>query len=471
MPAEAIFDELDPVMIRWTMGGQAVGVAPAAWKDTLGGLEPGEGELRLLALTGQYLGLCVAPAPASALTAVPDIPPLALPILSGSLAGLARRCLKGLKEGGGQRDLVQLLAARGHAIHPADWMPSRHDDGVPDVYAPWRDWAERRAGQAEPAQDAHEDLTEANWSDWWPAARRIALARIRARDPARATALLAAKAASEGAETRLRLIECLIAGLSEADAAFLESLSADRAPKIKALAASLLARLGRGSGTGEDAAELAGFFELQTKGLLRRTRVLAARPVKTQAQRSRRDALFAQVDFGGFAEALGVPAEDLVTLWPLGSDANADSGFAMFAGQSAAGHIVDALCGRLLAEPTIAVPAILALRPRLDSGQRRACAHRLADSKGASFGSMLAIVGAGGELDDLIDTQPGKALLGAAPGEADIAPELRALALIASQAAARAALDRLTASGMTASDPRLDLLRLNAALDHSGVDA
>lgn len=471
MSAEAIFDQLDPVMTRWTMGGQAAGLAPAPWKDAFADADASERELCLLAITGQYLGLCVAPTPASALTAVPDIPPLALPLLPEAQASLARRCLKALKESNGQRDLIYLLAARGYAIHPADWMPSRNDDAVPDAYAPWRDWAERQAGTAAPTHDAHDELTEANWSDWWPAARRIALSQIRSHDPARATALLAAKAAGEGAEARLRLVECLLPGLSDADVPYLESLSSDRAPKIKALAASLLARLGRGTGTGEDATELASFFEFQTKGLLRRTRILVARPIKTPAQRSRRDMLFAQVDVESFARALGVSADDLVTLWPFGSDAHADYGFAVFAEQSAPAHIIDALSARLMAGSTIDVPVILALRPRLDDAQRGAFARRLLGATGGSFGAALSIIGAGAGLDGLIETQSGKALISAASGEAEIASEIRALALIASQAAARAAQDRLIGAGLTASDPRLDLLRLSAALNHSGVSA
>jgi hypothetical protein len=53
--AEAVFDQLDPVVTRWTMGGQAANLAPVGWKDVIGGPEAVEGELRLLALTGQYL--------------------------------------------------------------------------------------------------------------------------------------------------------------------------------------------------------------------------------------------------------------------------------------------------------------------------------------------------------------------------------------------------------------------------------
>jgi hypothetical protein len=466
--AEAIFDQLDPVITRWTMGGQAASLAPASWKDAIGGSDAAEGELRLLALTGQYLGLCVAPTPSSALAAIADIPALALRLLPATHAPLARRCLKALKESHEQRDLIRLLARRGYAIHPADWMPSRHDDAVPDAYAPWRDWAEAQAANTNTAQDAHDVLTEANWADWWPAARRNALAQIRAREPAGATALLAAKAAGESAEVRLALIQCLTVGLSDVDAPYLESLSTDRAPKIKALAASLLARLGRGSGSNDDATELAGFFEFQTKGLLRRTRILVPRPIKTPAQRNRREALFAQVDFTSFAQALGVSTDDLVALWPFGTDAQTDNGFAVLCEQTATDGAIALICDRLMRETTLDVSVILTLRPRLHDGHRDGFARRLLSATGGNFRAALAIAGAGTDMDGLIDTATGRALVSTASGDGDVTSELHALALIASQAAARGAMERLTKGGLLASDPRLDLLRLNAALTDNG---
>jgi Family of unknown function (DUF5691) len=465
---EAVFDQLDAVMTRWSMGGQAASLAPSHWKEAIGGSETAERELRLLALTGQFLSLCVVPTPSSALTEVAEIPPLPLPVLPATYASLARRCLVALKESHRQRDLIHLLATRGYAIHPADWMPSRHDDAVPDAYAPWRDWAEAQASQDKSAQDTPDILTESNWADWWPAARRIALAQIRAREPAQATALLAARAASESADVRLALIQCLISGLSDEDVPYLETLSTDRAPKIKALAASLLARLGRGSGSNEDATELAGFFEFQTKGLLRRTRILMSRPIKTPAQRSRREALFAQIDFVGFARALGLESDDLVSLWPFGSDGQADIGFATLCEQSATDAVIAALCARLMRETSLDLSLIFTLRSRLNGGQRDGFARRVLAASSGYFRSALAITGAGMDMEGLIDTAAGRALVAAASGEVDATAELHALGLIASQASARAAIERFTKSGLMASDPRLDLLRLNAALTDNG---
>jgi hypothetical protein len=467
--AEALFDQLDPVMTRWTMGGQAASVAPAAWKEVLGSAEPAEAELRLLALSGHYLDLLVVPTPATALQPCADIPQLALPLLPPEHAALARRCLKALKDGGQHRDLIHLLAGRGYAIHPADWMPSRHDDTVPDAYAPWRDWAEAQVAQSGAARDVDGDLTAENWDDWWPAARRVALTKLRARDPAGAVAVLAAKAGGEAADARLRLIECLIKGLSPGDIPYLESLAGDRAPKIKALAASLLARLGHGTATGEDATELAGFFEFQTKGLLRRTRVLVQRPIKTPAQRNRRDALFAQVDFISFARALDVDGEALISLWPFNGDTQADYGFAVMVEQSAPPAIPPLLFARLMEEATLDMQVFLAIKSRLDAGQCDRFARRLLGAKGGRFQMALQIVGPGMDMEGLMDSQPGQALIAAAKADAEISAEITALALIASQQAARQALTQLGLLGLMASDPRFDLLRLNAALTDTGA--
>jgi len=293
--AEAIYDALGPALTRWTMGGAAAPVAPPAWAAHLGE-DAGEAELRLLALSGQFLGVLVTPAPPEGLQPLPDVPALAMPALPETQRPLARRILRTVRDTGSRRDLLRFLAARGWTLHPGDWMPAASEEDVPDVYAPWRDWAEGSA-IARPATG--EQLTEQNWDDYWPAARNVALTALRRRDPAAAMALLAAKLGGESAEVRLRLVGLLATRLSDADRPFLESLAADRAPKVKALAAALLARLGHGSAVGEEAAELAGFFELQTKGLIRRTRVVAARQMKTPAQRSRRQALFEAVDLAG----------------------------------------------------------------------------------------------------------------------------------------------------------------------------
>lgn len=468
--AEAIYDALGAALTRWTMGGAAAPVAPTIWAAHLGN-EAGEAELRLLALSGQFLGVLVTPAPPEGLQALPDLPALGMPALPETQRPLARRILRNGRDAGARRDLLRFLAARGWTLHPGDWMPAAGEDDIPDVYAPWRDWADGST-VARPAAGA--GLTAENWDDYWPAARGTALTALRQRDPAAATALLSAKFGGESAEIRLRLVGLLGARLSDADRPFLESLATDRAPKVKALAAALLARLGYGSAVGEEAAELAGFFEVQTKGLLRRTRVVAARPTKTMAQRSRRQLLFEAVDLTGFAQALGHTPEELIAMWPWNDDRQIDHGLVGMAERSGSDGLVAALYDLLVGLGTVDVPAMLNLTPRLDATQRRGFAQKVMRASGGTFQMALAMTGGESPVDGAIDTNAGTALLGALKAEdaakrADLTAELHALGLLASRAAAQGALDRLARAGLLAADPRLDMLRLNAALENRGV--
>jgi hypothetical protein len=473
--AEAIFDGLGPVLTRWTMGGGAAMLAPSEWHADLGG-DPAEAELRLLALSGQFLGTLVTAEPQGELHALPDVPKLAMPPLPDTLRPLARRILEGLRETRWRRDLLALLAARGWVLHPGDWMPAANDEDSPDVYAPWRDWA-AGAAATDTARHAPEDsLTAETWDDYWPAARGVALSQLRRRDPAAATALFAARFGGENADARLRLLGLLATGLSDADRPFLESLAGDRAPKVKALAAALLARLGHGPALGEEATELAGFFELRTKGLLRRTRVIGVHPLKTTAQRTRRYTLFGAVDLGAFAAALGFAPDELVATWPWGEDPQADHGLIDMVERTGTDDLVAALCTLLGGAVRLDVSGILTLQPRLNTGQRDQLARQVLRATGGTFHTALGIVGGGAAIDGAIDTTAGAALLTAlgsaedAARRADLIAEIQALGLIASRTAAQAAIERLGRTGLLAADPRLDLLRLNAALDDALKD-
>lgn len=466
--AEAIYDALDGVLARWTMGG--VG-APAMkpWAALLGD-DPAEAELRLLALSGQFLGGMVVAAPGSALTALPDLPPLALPSLPDALRPLANRVLARDRDASRRRMLLDLLASRGHAMHPADWLPAVSDEEAPDLYAPWRDWAAGAAGtERGPAA-----LDTESWDDYGPAGRAAALTALRRQDPAAARILLEAKMGGEGAEARFRLLEALATGLSDADAAFLQTLHAgDRAPRVKVLAQTLLARLGRSEEAGgEDVTELAGFFEIQTKGLLRRTKIVAPKPIKTNAQRNRRFALLSSVDIAPFAAALGIASDDLCSMWSWGEDDQLDAGLVVMIERSAPDALVVRLLALLTGRGAATVHLMLLLAPRLDHAHRDAAAKLLL-AKGARFLDLLPFAGGTGSVDGAIAAPAGAALLAGlarkdedAPRPADLAEELHALGLIASTTAAREAIARLTAIGILAADPRLDMLRLNAALDH-----
>ena len=467
--AEAIYDALGQVLTRWTMGLPAAPSAPF-WKAELGE-EPVEAELRLLALSGQFLGMAVIAEPPTELRELPDLPALALPAMPATLRPLARRVLAA-GDARHKRDLAHFVAARGWTLHPADWMPAANDDDAPDVYAPWRAWAQAAAATVE--RRASGGLTAANWEDFWPAARKAALAELRGRDPAAARAVLEARFADEGADARLRMLAVTGQGLSEADVPFLEGIAAaDRAPKVKALAISLLARLGRGSAVGEDVIELAGFFAVGAKGLLRRTRTVTAQAIKTSAQRNRRQALFENADYSAFAAALGLSADELTAAWPWRDDADADWGVANMAGRSASDAIVAAIAEAQADYGSGNLQLLHQLTPRLTPVQCSAITGQLL-RRGRSYREALAVAGGGVNID-AVNNVPAEAAMIRALGVADarpgdIAPEMQALGMLASRAAAQRAYEGLVRSaGLLQADPRLDMIRLNAALEQRGV--
>ncbi|WP_294329804.1 DUF5691 domain-containing protein [uncultured Sphingomonas sp.] len=459
--ADAILDALGPVLTRWTMGGSATAVAPAAWRDVLGA-EAGEAELRLLALSGHVLGGLTIPEPIGEVRPLADIPVLARPPLPDPLRPRARRLLRQLRDASARRPLLDFLDSRGWTLHPGDWMP-RPSENVPGVYAPWQDWATASG----PPSSAPDLLNDENWEDFGPAARHAAFVALRRRDPAQAHALLAGKIAGETPDHRVRLLETLGTGLSDADRPLLEQLSGDRAPRVKALAAALLARLGHGAGGDDDAAELAAFFAVQTKGLLRRTRVIVPQVLKTPAQKHRRAALLEAVPFDIFAQALGLSSPELIQAWPWGSDAPADAGLAAMVARSGADSSVEDVQDALTTNASVDPHAVAQLLPRLAASQRREAATRLL-RRGASFATGLLITGGDGTIEDAMRMPAGQALLAAAKAGdvGDATTELLALGLLASRDAARQALDQLAAAGVIAADPRLDMLRLNAALDN-----
>jgi hypothetical protein len=470
--AEAIIDTMGAVLARWTMGAAA---APAAsiWHAELGA-EPNEAELRLLALSGQFLTVAVSADPPSDLRTLPDLPALALPTLPEALRPLMRRILASRIDMPFKVELVQFLTARGWTAHPADWMPPPNAEDVPDVYAPWRDWAEIAASAEMARQQARAELTAATWDDYWPAARKAALAELRRRDPGAARTLLEAKLATEGADVRLRLLGLLAIGLSDADVPFLEStMTADRAPKVKALAASLLARLGLGPAAGEDAAELAGFFSVKAKGLLRRSRVIQLQNTKTPAQHQRRAALFETVDIASLAGALGLAPDELISAWPWESDRLVDAALVALVDRTGTdAHVAHAAnvmsqCD----EPEML--RLAALASRLAAGQRSDLAARMLLTRRCSFEMAKAIAGPAAGLEKPLESLAGRVLLAALERD-DATPfqpgmELHALGMIASRTAAQQTLARLNGAGLPQGDPRLDMLRINAALEDSGV--
>ncbi|QAY78385.1 DUF5691 domain-containing protein [Sphingosinicella sp. BN140058] len=463
---------LGPVLTRWTTGGAATASAPDELREAIlaSGAEP---ELALLALAGQLLGALTVAEPASDLTCLPDLPRPSLPPIAEALRPLARRLLINQRHDGQWRQLLDFLATRGWTMHPGDWMPGANDEDVPDVYAGWRDWA-ALAGGSDAGRRSGQPLSEESWQDYGPAGRAAALHALRRSDPDAARALLVSRLAGEPADSRLRLVAVLGQRLSLDDQPLLENLLGDRAPKVKALAASLLARLGARGDAGEEAAELADFFSIETKGFLRRAKVLAPRALKTAAQRQRRHELLARIDFPSFAAALGAEPDGLLALWQWGLDEQADNGFATMIAGSASDAIVDAVCTVLSENPATHHGSLVALLPRLSPAARGAVAGRFLTARGGSFAAAAALGAGACRIDDPLRTPAGAALLGQIASEdsgtrAAAAAELHALGLVASRAAAQHALERLTRAGMLSADPTLDMVRLNAGLDDNGV--
>jgi hypothetical protein len=119
--AEAIYDAMGSVLTRWTMGSAAAPAAPV-WSAELGA-EPAEAELRLLALSGQFLGVAVTAEPPPELRVLPDVPALALPTVPEAMRPLVRRILAAFKETQRKTELLDFLAAR--LDHPSRRMDAR----------------------------------------------------------------------------------------------------------------------------------------------------------------------------------------------------------------------------------------------------------------------------------------------------------------------------------------------------------
>ncbi|ONG56048.1 hypothetical protein BKE38_06880 [Pseudoroseomonas deserti] len=464
---ERLLEALGPVLTRWTMGGGAAPAAPAAWRDALGE-EAAEAELRLLALSGHFLGSLTLAEPAGEIHALAPLPRLAKPPVPEALRPRARRLLQAVREPSRRRDLLDFLDARGWTLHPGDWLPGPNDE-VPDVYTPWQDWA----ASADSAEGAPQALSAESWEEMAPAARRVAFASLRRQDPDAAALLLGQKIGAETADERVRLLSMIRQGLTEVDRPLLEGFANDRAPRVQATAAALLGRLGHGATAESDAAELAAFFEVQTKGFLRRTRTVVPQPPKTPAQRNRRFSLMQSVPFPVFAASLELTAEKLIAGWPWGADHGLDRALAGMAARSSPDAAVVAVAEALMTGASLDPYGLHSLLPRLAPAQRRSLATRLLNAQGGTYAQALIIAGAEGALDDALRTAAGIALLqrlqDSAATTGDPAGELLALGLLTTQAEARRALERIAAVGLVAADPRLDMLRLNAALDNGGT--
>jgi len=457
----------------WITGGTSFDLAPAAWKEIAADASPEERERLLLAIAAQALDIALRPAAPKTLKRRPPLPELALPMLPQRLRPLLRAALKHAADTRGKSRLVALVTSRGFVPHPMDWMPAASDQNSPDVYAPWIDW---QAGVDGEKHTSREQLTAENWDDFYPAARRTALAAMRRTAPSAARQLIETKGTSEPAEARLALIELMHFGLGPDDVPFLKSLFADRSGKVRELAGRLLARLGQhgqpgDSGPEDPIAELAGFIAEGKSGFIRRRTTYAAAKLKSPAQERRRAELFETCNLVDLAARFGVTESDFIAAWQFGADNNADILVAQMVGASGSDAAVTHMADTLVAEGGKPALFVLHLMPRLDSRRQRVLIRLiLKDTQYLNALSLAEGVEAGWlDWADLTNGNTLPALRSAIAGNDDAVKRgvdqlLETIGFLATAATAEKLIGEVVAAGMAPAAPSLALLRLNASL-------
>ncbi|UVK38439.1 hypothetical protein LHFGNBLO_005602 [Mesorhizobium sp. AR10] len=461
----------------WITGGTTFELAPAAWKAIAGGASPDEQERRLLAIAAQALDIGLRPAAPKVLKRRPPLPRLGLPLLPERLRPLLRAALKNAADARRKTRIATLVASRGNVLHPLDWMPSVSDQNSPDVYAPWIDWQASVEGQKLAPQ---EQLTVQNWDDFYPAARRMALAEMRRRDPAAARSLIEAKAPGEPAEVRLALIELMHFGLTPEDAPLLKSLATDRSGKVQELAGRLLARLGEhgraGDGGADDpVAELAAFISEGKSGFIRRRTTYTPAKLKSSAQESRRVDLFASCYLVDLAACFGKTEADFIGAWQFGVDDKADLSLVRMVAVSGSDATVALLADTLTAEGGKPALFVFHLMLRLDSGRKRTLIRQMLNDA-QNLEALNLVEGAEAswlEWDDLTNGKALSALRSKVAGNDEPAKRsadhaLETIGFLATAATAERLIGDIVAAGMPPAAASLAFLRLNAALARPG---
>jgi hypothetical protein len=142
---------------RWMTGGAGTESIPGEWQALAAG--DALHELTLLALAGQATRIAFRPAPGAPLAKARPLPQLRPPSLPEALRSQFRSLVATAKPDARQMALIlTLMARRGHAAHPADWMPGAGDEGLAGIYAPWLDWRDAEDGRAEKDEQSAKGL-------------------------------------------------------------------------------------------------------------------------------------------------------------------------------------------------------------------------------------------------------------------------------------------------------------------------
>ncbi|MBV8768484.1 MAG: hypothetical protein JO094_06260 [Hyphomicrobiales bacterium] len=452
----------------WLTGGSAIEHCPDTWRSIV----ECEDEPALVALAGHAASVLFRPAPATPLAVRPLLPRLGLRVILETERARFRRVLAHKTGAVTGHAVTSFMAARGFAPHPADWLPSPGNDETAEVFTPWLDWV-----RGEPEAPPDLAMTLETYDSFPFASRCAALAARRRSDPDAARAIIAAKARTEPAERRNKLVAILETKLSVDDGEFLASLATDRSERVQELARTLLARLGRVSGEDALATELAAMMTLGKIGLLRRRSRVTMTPLKTSAQEARRRELLGRVSLKSLSDALGATDTQLLEASPVGK-ADVLGAFARMIAKTGSDAACERLLELVLEDKEFPLAEALALVRRRRPAQARAVAPRILQRDDRFFATTLAFVGPVGEvtLAALTASPSFSALLRAmetARGAEDakrteatrlVESGLDRLGVLASPEAASEIMARLAAMGLSAADPKLDMLQLNAAL-------
>lgn len=159
-------------------------------------------------------------------------------------------------------------------------------------------------------------LDESNWIHATPAAKANYIAELRREDTARARELVEAQLPLEKAPVRVRLVDAMATGLSGDDRAFLESISGDRAPKVKAAVTRLLAHLPGTGAAQEQIEEIISRIKIGRAGLLiKRTTLRLEMPAHMRSRDAQTEWLalnFGSITPAGLADAFEMSTAQLL---------------------------------------------------------------------------------------------------------------------------------------------------------------
>ena len=470
-----LLDQLDVLKGIWMIGGSALEKSPAGWRDRIS--EDTSPDVALVTIAGQAIQFALQPLPEADLKFVPCLPKLRLPPPPQSarqqICNLVRIANLDETQWSG---VIRLLAARGYTVHPVDYFPKSFSK-LPDLYEPWELWLRTDESATEVNQS-----TTMNTNDWKhlpPGERRQALSVLRKNQPAASRDWVLQNTPSLPADERLRVLEILKEGLCLEDQEVLEAFSKDRSSKVQSFVQRMLARLGVSQDLENEIAEFADFFDVTTK-LLSRVRKIAAKPLKNESQKKRRNELSASLSLHSFAKGLSLSnEEELINGWEH-IDAQASDILVRMVAATGSEHSAALLASRIISLNGISAEAFQQLFERMGNASRIELLPRVLQNDDASFVAALTCCqGMLGKIPwDMLEgvaalKQLKKLCIESASINAVQHSILRqglySIGLMADRDAAGKLLQEFAQEKLVTSDPMLGILKLNHSLPPGGT--